>query len=108
MRNKAAEKYVIYHTIGSLLLADRVIDRLPEIISEAFVVSFPECCADMRQILIHDVFRKIGSSFISIPSGKVEHLCLLFGREVKHIGNFLEAWTSQANSCVPCQCQTAR
>lgn len=53
MRNKAAEKYVIYHTIGSLPLADRVIDRLPEIISEAFVVSFPECCADMRQILIH-------------------------------------------------------
>ena len=108
MRNKAAEKYVIYHTIGSLLLVDCVIDLLPEIIPETFVVGFPKSSADMRQVLIHDVFRKIGSSFISIPSGKVEHLCLLFGREVKHIGNFLEAWTSQADSCVPCQCQTAR
>ncbi len=31
--DKAAEKYVIYHTKGSLLLVDRVIDLLPEIIS---------------------------------------------------------------------------
>lgn len=101
MRNKAAEKYVIYHTIGSLLLSNRVIDLLTEIISEAFVVSFPECCADMRQILIHDVFRKIGSSFISIPSGKVEHLCVLFRERGEAHRKLSEAWIFQADSCVP-------
>lgn len=53
---------------GPLLLADCVINLLPEISSKAFVVSFPECCADIRQILI------------------LEHLCLLFGREMKHKG----------------------
>lgn len=39
---------------GPLLLADCVIDLLPEIISEAFVISFPERCADMMLVQIDE------------------------------------------------------